>query len=80
MDSETMAHCFDKFWQADPSGTRRYGGTGIGLYIVRSLVEAMGGEISVRSELQRGSTFVLRFMAAAPEKAGSANDPLRLHR
>ena len=50
MDAATVEHCFDKFWQADGSGTRRFGGTGIGLYIVRSLVEAMGGTVSARSE------------------------------
>ncbi len=80
MDRETLAHCFDKFWQADPTGTRRFGGTGIGLYIARSLMEAMGGEISVRSELQRGSTFVLRFIAdESGDTAGSADASAPLH-
>jgi signal transduction histidine kinase len=64
MDPETVRHCFEKFWQADASGTRRFGGTGIGLYIVRSLTEAMGGAITVRSELGRGTTFSLRLHAA----------------
>jgi signal transduction histidine kinase len=63
MDPETVRHCFEKFWQADASGTRRFGGTGIGLYIVRSLTEAMGGTITVRSELGRGTTFSLRMHA-----------------
>jgi signal transduction histidine kinase len=83
MDPETVAHCFDKFWQADPSGTRRYGGTGIGLYVVRSLMEAMGGQVCVRSEPGMGSTFVLRFIAVAAVDAhdkGSANAPLDLAR
>ncbi len=64
MDPETVSHCFEKFWQADASGTRRFGGTGIGLYIVRSLTEAMGGTVSVRSRLGEGTTFSLRFAAA----------------
>jgi signal transduction histidine kinase len=64
MDSETVRHCFEKFWQADASGTRRFGGTGIGLYIVRSLTEAMGGSVAVRSELGAGTTFSLRLLAA----------------
>jgi signal transduction histidine kinase len=75
MDPETVRHCFDKFWQADASGTRRFGGTGIGLYIVRSLTEAMGGTVSVRSELGSGTTFSLRLDAADAEPAIPAPSP-----
>jgi PAS domain S-box-containing protein len=57
MDSEQAAHCFDKFWQAESTDVRRFGGTGIGLYIVQSLVEAMGGIASVCSERGAGSRF-----------------------
>jgi signal transduction histidine kinase len=64
MDPETMEHCFDKFWQADTSGTRRFGGTGIGLYIVRSLTEAMGGSVSAHSTPGGGTTFAVRLDAA----------------
>ncbi|HVS66990.1 MAG TPA: PAS domain-containing sensor histidine kinase [Mycobacteriales bacterium] len=60
MDSEQAAHCFEKFWQAESSDVRRFGGTGIGLYIVQSLVEAMGGTASVSSERGAGSRFTLR--------------------
>lgn len=59
MDAEQMAHCFDKFWQAESTDVRRFGGTGIGLYIVRSLVEAMGAHIDVLSKVGGGTTFVL---------------------
>jgi signal transduction histidine kinase len=59
MDAEQREHCFDKFWQAETGSARRFGGSGIGLYIVRSLVEAMGGTITVRSELGVGTEFTV---------------------
>jgi signal transduction histidine kinase len=68
MDPDQAAHCFDKFWQAESTDGRRFSGTGIGLYIVKSLVEAMGGRIGLRTEPGRGSTFsvTLRRWGASP--------------
>jgi K+-sensing histidine kinase KdpD len=73
MDAEQANRCFERFWQAESTDVRRFGGTGIGLYIVHSMVEAMGGSVTVRSEPGQGSTFTVRLgtsavpLAAVPE-------------
>lgn len=59
IDTERLDHMFDAFQQADTSISRRYGGTGLGLPIARTLAERMGGTLRAESQLGAGSVFTL---------------------
>jgi len=73
LDPEFLPRMFEDFAQADDSITRAHDGAGLGLAICRRLVRAMGGDITVRSELGQGTTFTLWLPL---EPAGMENSSL----
>src|SRR5579864_299568 len=60
IDPDLIANLFEKFTVGDDSSTSKYGGTGLGLALSQKLCRLMGGEVSVESELGKGSRFTIR--------------------
>ena len=66
---EDISHLFQKFYRVDNSATRTIGGTGLGLFICRKIVELYQGRLWVESELQKGSTFYINVPRLTSQKA-----------
>ncbi len=59
IDENTLIHLFKPFTQGDSSLTKKHGGTGLGLSICKAYIDAMDGEIHVKSKLNQGSSFIV---------------------
>jgi len=73
---DKLGHIFEAFSQADSSTTRKYGGTGLGLTISHRLVELMGGELKVESEVDKGSKF---YFSIPVKEGGVITKKVQIH-
>lgn len=69
---EQLPHIFGRFWQADTSSQRKFQGMGIGLGLVKELVEVQGGSVSAASEVGKGTTMTVKLPLKHPEPADLA--------
>jgi PAS domain S-box-containing protein len=76
IDPQFLPHVFEYFRQADATTTRKFGGLGLGLAIVRQIVEMHGGTVKVESEGEnRGATFTVQLPLSAQAPSGEAEPP-----
>jgi signal transduction histidine kinase len=78
MDPETIERLFSPFVQADEKVASKYGGTGLGLVITKALINAMGGNLTVISQLGEGSTFTIAIPLAEKDQIEKFASPLSL--
>lgn len=69
ISADDIPHLFQKFYRVDNSATRTIGGTGLGLFICRKIVELYNGRIWAESTINKGSTFYINFPRLSTEKA-----------
>ena len=79
-DDEQKSRIFERFSQASPRTHSKYGGSGLGLFISREMIELQGGEIGVSSRLGHGATFAFYIAArsAEPPQSAQKSTPLAL--
>jgi signal transduction histidine kinase len=77
MTAEQQSRVFQEFVQADDSTTRKYGGTGLGLTLVKKFTDLLGGELALESMPGKGTTFTLKFpLAGVPRGSVSGTQPV----
>jgi len=74
IDDKALGYIFDRFRQVDGSMTRSASGVGLGLSIVRQIVDLLGGDIEVTSKVGEGSTFTVTLPVSAPEGEPQADE------
>ncbi|MGH9196624.1 MAG: sensor histidine kinase [Acidimicrobiia bacterium] len=72
MQAEEIARAFEPFWQADASSTRKFGGVGLGLHLVRLITQLLGGEVTIESEKGKGTKVTVTLRSVVGRTAATA--------